>query len=316
MFIPTMDLVFYALGSGEYDEMARKQFGPSLRNSRHVQQKFRQLAGAEPLGTPALMDRYQHSEQTVALRQASHGMKCRQLCAAAQHVLTSMLLSLCVAVSNVLRVIMIAIADTVNKPPTESVMFEKYARIASVIDEVINEVGGLHCCSRLTSSVVVENTARGDDDEAVSITSVTAAWPESGPVLGLCNLTVYQPASTPSATRMLHCIITMRQISSITSNDAVVLDAVEGTSSCTDLYLLKCNLVLCSRLTYSMSAQISASLLESFALTAASCLLLCVLLCLLLCVLLLQGMLESVDKAHIRKGAKGKVSSSGKTAAG
>eukprot|EP00878_Enallax_costatus_P009152 GHUV01009566.1.p1 GENE.GHUV01009566.1~~GHUV01009566.1.p1 ORF type:complete len:152 (+),score=21.14 GHUV01009566.1:634-1089(+) len=64
VFIPTMDLVFCALGSGEYDEMA---------------------------------------------------------------------------LSNVLRVIMIAIADTVNKPPTESVMFEKYARIASVIDEVVNE---------------------------------------------------------------------------------------------------------------------------------------------------------------------------------
>lgn len=47
-----------------------------------------------------------------------------------------------IAVSNVLRVIMIGIAETVNKPPTESVMFEKYARIASVIDEVVNEVSG------------------------------------------------------------------------------------------------------------------------------------------------------------------------------
>jgi hypothetical protein len=35
---------------------------------------------------------------------------------------------------------MISIADVVGKPPTESVFFEKYARIASVIDEVINEV--------------------------------------------------------------------------------------------------------------------------------------------------------------------------------
>ncbi|KAF8065736.1 tstD [Scenedesmus sp. PABB004] len=64
VLIPTMDLVFYALGSGEYDEMA---------------------------------------------------------------------------LSGVLRVIMIAIADVVGKPPTESVFFEKYARIAAVIDEVINE---------------------------------------------------------------------------------------------------------------------------------------------------------------------------------
>lgn len=42
--------------------------------------------------------------------------------------------------SGVLRVIMISIADVVGKPPTESVFFEKYARIASVIDEVVNEV--------------------------------------------------------------------------------------------------------------------------------------------------------------------------------
>ncbi|WIA16874.1 hypothetical protein OEZ86_014067 [Tetradesmus obliquus] len=64
VLIPTMDLVFYALGSGEYDEMA---------------------------------------------------------------------------LSGVLRVVMISIADVVGKPPTESVFFEKYARIASVIDEVVNE---------------------------------------------------------------------------------------------------------------------------------------------------------------------------------
>lgn len=44
------------------------------------------------------------------------------------------------AVSGVLRVIMIAIADVVGKPPTESVFFEKYSRIACVIDEVLNEV--------------------------------------------------------------------------------------------------------------------------------------------------------------------------------
>lgn len=64
VLIPTTDLVFYALGSGEYDEMA---------------------------------------------------------------------------LSGVLRVIMIAIADVVGKPPTESVFFEKYSRIACVIDEVLNE---------------------------------------------------------------------------------------------------------------------------------------------------------------------------------
>lgn len=64
VLIPTTDLVFYALGSGEYDEMA---------------------------------------------------------------------------LSGVLRVIMIAIADVVGKPPTESVFFEKYSRIACVIDEVVNE---------------------------------------------------------------------------------------------------------------------------------------------------------------------------------
>jgi hypothetical protein len=43
-------------------------------------------------------------------------------------------------VSGVLRVVMIAIADLVGRPPTEAVFFEKYARIACVIDEVINEV--------------------------------------------------------------------------------------------------------------------------------------------------------------------------------
>lgn len=44
--------------------------------------------------------------------------------------------------SGVLRVIMIAIADVVGKPPAEAVFFEKYSRIACVIDEVLNEVGG------------------------------------------------------------------------------------------------------------------------------------------------------------------------------
>ncbi len=45
-----------------------------------------------------------------------------------------------VAVSGLLRVVMVAIADVVGKPPTESVFFEKYARICVVVDEVINEV--------------------------------------------------------------------------------------------------------------------------------------------------------------------------------
>lgn len=44
------------------------------------------------------------------------------------------------AVSGLLRVIMHAIQYTCGKPPTESVMFEKYARICAVVDEVINEV--------------------------------------------------------------------------------------------------------------------------------------------------------------------------------
>jgi hypothetical protein len=43
-------------------------------------------------------------------------------------------------VSGVLRVVMLSIADVVGKPPTESVFFEKYARICVVVDEVINEV--------------------------------------------------------------------------------------------------------------------------------------------------------------------------------
>lgn len=43
-------------------------------------------------------------------------------------------------VSGILRVIMLAINHVVGKPPTESVLFEKYARIAVIIDEVINEV--------------------------------------------------------------------------------------------------------------------------------------------------------------------------------
>ena len=64
VFIPTTDLVFYALGSGEYDEMA---------------------------------------------------------------------------LSGVLRVVMMAIADSLGKPPTESVLFEKYGRVAVIVDEVITE---------------------------------------------------------------------------------------------------------------------------------------------------------------------------------
>jgi hypothetical protein len=64
VFIPTTDLVFYAMGSGEYDEMA---------------------------------------------------------------------------LSGVIRVMMIAISDMMGKPPTESVFFEKYSRIACVIDEIVNE---------------------------------------------------------------------------------------------------------------------------------------------------------------------------------
>lgn len=43
------------------------------------------------------------------------------------------------AVSGVLRVIMVAIADSLGKPPTESVVFERYARVAAVVDEVVNE---------------------------------------------------------------------------------------------------------------------------------------------------------------------------------
>jgi hypothetical protein len=44
------------------------------------------------------------------------------------------------AVSGILRVIMHAIHHTCGKPPTESTIFEKYARVAAVIDEVVNEV--------------------------------------------------------------------------------------------------------------------------------------------------------------------------------
>ena len=44
------------------------------------------------------------------------------------------------AVSGVLRVVMLSIAEVVGKPPTESVFFEKYGRISVVIDEVVNEV--------------------------------------------------------------------------------------------------------------------------------------------------------------------------------
>jgi hypothetical protein len=44
-------------------------------------------------------------------------------------------------VSGVIRVMMIAISDMMGKPPTESVFFEKYSRIACVIDEIVNEVG-------------------------------------------------------------------------------------------------------------------------------------------------------------------------------
>lgn len=56
----------------------------------------------------------------------------------AEHVLSCSLHYYVVA--SLLRVIMLAIADVVGKPPTESVFFEKYARICVVIDEVINEV--------------------------------------------------------------------------------------------------------------------------------------------------------------------------------
>ena len=34
---------------------------------------------------------------------------------------------------------MMAIADSLGKPPTESVLFEKYGRVAVIVDEVINE---------------------------------------------------------------------------------------------------------------------------------------------------------------------------------
>jgi len=58
-------------------------------------------------------------------------------------------------------VIMIAIADVVGKPPTESVFFEKYSRIACVIDEVVNEVrpgdmGGLDSCDCLPAGAFAE----------------------------------------------------------------------------------------------------------------------------------------------------------------
>ena len=36
---------------------------------------------------------------------------------------------------------MLAIATVIGKPPTESVFFEKYARICTVIDEILYEVG-------------------------------------------------------------------------------------------------------------------------------------------------------------------------------
>ena len=52
------------------------------------------------------------------------------------------ILLLLFAVSGIMRVIILAIEAVVGKPPTESVFFEKYARIATVIDEVIDEVGG------------------------------------------------------------------------------------------------------------------------------------------------------------------------------
>jgi hypothetical protein len=67
----------------------------------------------------------------VVLRCCSHSAAHQTFAASASAV---------AAVSGVLRVIMISIADVVGKPPTESVFFEKYARIASVIDEVVNEV--------------------------------------------------------------------------------------------------------------------------------------------------------------------------------
>ncbi|GBF99324.1 hypothetical protein Rsub_11736, partial [Raphidocelis subcapitata] len=41
--------------------------------------------------------------------------------------------------TGVLRVVMLSIAEAVGKPPTEGVFFEKYGRIAVVVDEVVNE---------------------------------------------------------------------------------------------------------------------------------------------------------------------------------
>jgi hypothetical protein len=51
---------------------------------------------------------------------------------------------------------MIAISDVVGKPPTESVFFEKYSRIACVIDEVLNEVGtGTVSCTGMRFEALV-----------------------------------------------------------------------------------------------------------------------------------------------------------------
>jgi hypothetical protein len=135
--IPTTDLVFYALGSGEYDEMACEWRGDSSSRQQgpggHLhsdEQRQSGVADGFACNMPARLVRDQH---TILMRCAS---------SAGNPLLLLPLLLVCAlcAVSGVLRVIMIAIADVVGKPPTESVFFEKYSRIACVIDEVLNEV--------------------------------------------------------------------------------------------------------------------------------------------------------------------------------
>jgi hypothetical protein len=118
VFIPTTDLIFYCLGSGEYDEMAREWPQRAAQRSLQRAAQGRGVRRA-PQGAPRL------PAAAPALRRPPP----TPAPAAAP------------AVAELLRLVIAAIRKTVGKPPTESVLFEKYAKLALVVDEVVSEVG-------------------------------------------------------------------------------------------------------------------------------------------------------------------------------
>lgn len=129
------ELVYHALGTGEYDELART-LCPLPVAGRNIQ---------------LLLElNYQHAlTSTVKMIAHQHSV--------AGHFQYFVVMSLtpypfCHAVAETLRFIAVALHDVLRKTPSEALLLDNYARMCIILSEIINEVR--HTCFLYTTFLI------------------------------------------------------------------------------------------------------------------------------------------------------------------